>query len=94
MGADVSWRRLQARTTAKETKEQPWRTWDDATEESNRRDETRAGACTSRDVAYMAGVTNPFAVEADTTAEEPTECRSTEEGLTMNAVQRLIRGRP
>jgi len=39
-------------------------------EESNRRDDTRARA------------TNPFTVEAETAAVEPTEYQSNEEGLT------------
>jgi len=62
MGADVG-SPGQRNSVATETKDQCWRWWDDATEESNRRDGTRAG------------VTNLFTVEAETTAVGPTECR-------------------
>jgi len=70
MGADVHSQPGQRRSSGKETKEQQWRTCDDATEKLNHRDKTRAG------------VTNLFTVKAETTAVELTECRSTEEGLT------------
>jgi len=66
------------RSTANETTDQRWRWWDDATEKSNRRDDTRAG------------VTNLFTVEAETAAVELTKCRLyTEEGLTGTTLYTL-----
>jgi len=68
----------QRRSAANGTTDQRWRWWDEASEESNRRDDARAG------------VKNLFTVEAETAAVELTKCRLyTEEAITGTTLYKL-----